>query len=223
MPFLLIYPQAEIPVVQLSLRQDLDPGGASCDRRALAPLRDAGVLIAGSGMSFHNLRYFGSTDPRVVGAAQRFDEWLIAAVEEPDEEKRSRASYLQRQDHRQGRFRLPVRLIAVNHESENFAVGDSRQRGEINHANQPFREPGSPGICATVAKKQLQPFVKSRILFLDKCHTAPAKPRNSWGGNLNERDHAPIFQTASTYVSVRVAVDGTGLTPQDSGHRLSLG
>jgi aromatic ring-opening dioxygenase catalytic subunit (LigB family) len=49
------------------------------------------VLIVGSGMSFHNLRYFGSTEPRVIAAAQRFDEWLTAAVEAPDEDKRARA------------------------------------------------------------------------------------------------------------------------------------
>jgi aromatic ring-opening dioxygenase catalytic subunit (LigB family) len=90
-PFLLIYPQADIPVVQLSLRQDLDPAAHLAIGRALAPLREEGVLIVGSGMSFHNLRYFGSTDPRVIDAAQRFDAWLTTAVEAPDEEERSRA------------------------------------------------------------------------------------------------------------------------------------
>lgn len=90
-PLLLIYPQADIPVVQLSLRQDLDPAAHLAIGRALAPLRDEGVLIVGSGMSFHNLRYFASTAPRVVEAAQRFDDWLTGAVEEPDQEQRSRA------------------------------------------------------------------------------------------------------------------------------------
>ena len=90
-PFLLVYPEADIPVVQLSLCQDLDPAAHLAIGRALAPLRDEGVLIVGSGMSFHNLRAFGSTDPRVVDAAQRFDDWLAAAVEEPDEAERSRA------------------------------------------------------------------------------------------------------------------------------------
>ena len=90
-PFLLVYPEAEIPVVQLSLRQDLDPKAHLAIGRALAPLRDERVLIVGSGMSFHNLRAFGSTDPRVIEAAQRFDDWLASAVEEPDEAERSRA------------------------------------------------------------------------------------------------------------------------------------
>jgi aromatic ring-opening dioxygenase catalytic subunit (LigB family) len=90
-PLLLMYPEADIPVVQLSLREDLDPAAHLAIGRALAPLRDEGVLIVGSGMSFHNLRYFASTDPRVVEAAQRFDDWLTAAVEAADEAERARA------------------------------------------------------------------------------------------------------------------------------------
>ena len=83
MPFLLvIYPEADVPVVPLSLRQVLDPAAHLAIGRALAPLRDEGMLIVGSGMSFHNLRAFGSTDPRVVDAAQRFDDWLMTAVED---------------------------------------------------------------------------------------------------------------------------------------------
>lgn len=90
-PFLLIYPEAEIPVVQLSLRQDLDPAAHLAIGRALAPLRDDGVLIVGSGMSYHNLRHFGSMDARVLASAERFDDWLTAAVEEPDPDRRDRA------------------------------------------------------------------------------------------------------------------------------------
>jgi aromatic ring-opening dioxygenase catalytic subunit (LigB family) len=90
-PFLLIYPDASIPVVQLSLRQDLDPAAHLAIGRALAPLREEGVLIVGSGMSYHNLRYFGSTDPRIVASAQRFDDWLTASVEQPDAARRAAA------------------------------------------------------------------------------------------------------------------------------------
>ena len=91
MPFLLIYPDADIPIAQLSLRQDLDPAAHLAIGRALAPLREEGVLIVGSGMSYHNLRYFGSMDPRVVASAQRFDDWLAATVEEPDPARRADA------------------------------------------------------------------------------------------------------------------------------------
>src|SRR5690606_32417614 len=52
-PLKLVFPDADIPVVQLSLRTDMDPAAHLEAGRALAALRDQGVLIVGSGMSFH--------------------------------------------------------------------------------------------------------------------------------------------------------------------------
>lgn len=68
-----VYPEARMPVVQLSLRRDLDPAAHIAAGRALAPLRDDGILIIGSGLSFHNLRQFG---PSGAAASHAFDGWL---------------------------------------------------------------------------------------------------------------------------------------------------
>ncbi|MBS7458194.1 DODA-type extradiol aromatic ring-opening family dioxygenase [Coralloluteibacterium stylophorae] len=78
-PLMLVAPDADIPVLQLSLRGDLDAQAHLDAGRALAPLRDDGVLIVGSGMSFHNMRGYG--DARFGPVSDRFDAWLGAAVE----------------------------------------------------------------------------------------------------------------------------------------------
>jgi 4,5-DOPA dioxygenase extradiol len=77
-PLKIMYPEARIPCVQLSLVQGLDPATHIRLGKALAPLRSQNVLVLGSGFSFHNLRAFFSSGP---GAAdlknEAFQNWLI--------------------------------------------------------------------------------------------------------------------------------------------------
>ena len=78
-PFMLLAPEATIPVVPLSLVLGLEPAQHIAIGRALAPLRREGILIVGSGMSFHNLRaLYGGAD--VLARSTRFDSWLNEAV-----------------------------------------------------------------------------------------------------------------------------------------------
>ncbi|CAM4060514.1 class III extradiol ring-cleavage dioxygenase [Vreelandella rituensis] len=89
-PLKLMFPKADIPVVQLSLRNDLDPTAHLAAGEALAPLRDEGVLIVGSGMSFHNMRGYG--DAHFTAPSEAFDEWLTHAVESAPEQRRASLS-----------------------------------------------------------------------------------------------------------------------------------
>lgn len=87
-PLYPIYPDAEVPVLQLSLRRGLDPAEHLAVGRALAPLRDEGVLIVGSGLpSFHDLSAFGS--PASEAPSREFDGWLTEAVVEHTGEERN--------------------------------------------------------------------------------------------------------------------------------------
>lgn len=79
-PLMLMYPEADIPVVQLSLLKNFDPAAHIALGKALAPLRDQGVLILGSGMSFHNMQAFFSSNPATQGRSERFDSWLTETL-----------------------------------------------------------------------------------------------------------------------------------------------
>jgi len=88
-PFKVMYPAADVPVVQLSLNRNRDAASHLAMGRALAPLRDEDVLIVGSGMSYHNLRAFFVDRPDTNVASEDFDRWLDAAVTGPGPEARA--------------------------------------------------------------------------------------------------------------------------------------
>lgn len=78
-PLLLMFPAADIPVLQLSLDRSLDPAMHLAAGQALSALGAEGVLVVGSGMSFHNLPLFLGRQGSAVSAA--FDQWLSGLVD----------------------------------------------------------------------------------------------------------------------------------------------
>ena len=121
-PLKVAFPDADIPTVQLSLRADLDPEAHLAIGRALAPLRDEGVFVIGSGMTFHDLR--GFRDPAARPDAERFDAWLrAAATSAPAERDRLLAGWASapsaRASHPREEHLLPLMVVAG-------AAGDDR-------------------------------------------------------------------------------------------------
>jgi aromatic ring-opening dioxygenase catalytic subunit (LigB family) len=86
-PFLIVDPAANIPVVTMSIERNLDPARHIAVGKALAALRDQGVVVVGSGMSFHDLRHFFDGDGRASAA---FDAWLDETLTKSDPATRER-------------------------------------------------------------------------------------------------------------------------------------
>jgi 4,5-DOPA dioxygenase extradiol len=85
-PLVLAWPEADIPVFQLSIQPHRDPTFHAAVGRALAPLREEGVLVIGTGSATHNLRALrrdgsGHVEPW----AKAFDDWLAERIEAADE------------------------------------------------------------------------------------------------------------------------------------------
>lgn len=94
-PLKLVYPDADVPIVQLSLITGLDAGEHVRLGRCLAPLREQNIAIVGSGMSFHNLQaIFAGERADLRAASDAFDTWLRKVVTDVTLEEASRADLL---------------------------------------------------------------------------------------------------------------------------------
>jgi 4,5-DOPA dioxygenase extradiol len=122
-PLRYLFPEADMPVFQVSLPHDLDAAGALRLGRALAPLRERGVLLVGSGSLTHNLYVFRQhiSDPEY---AQQFADWVRDAVAARDVDAlvdyRRRAPHAQRAHPTEEHF-LPL-LVAAGASGDGEAV-----------------------------------------------------------------------------------------------------
>ena len=85
-PLVEMFPQADVPVLQMSM-PTLDPQKLFEIGRKIAPLRDLGTLIVGSGFTTHNLRWFNpgaDSDAPAPAASREFDAWARETMESTD-------------------------------------------------------------------------------------------------------------------------------------------
>ena len=81
-PLMLLYPEADIPCMQLSLVDTLDPQEHIALGQALGKVLTDDVLVIGSGMSFHNMGAFG--EGKSQAESQAFGDWLAASCVDPN-------------------------------------------------------------------------------------------------------------------------------------------
>lgn len=85
-PMILAVPDSEqIPTIQLSLHKNMDADLHLKLGKALESLRDEGILIIGSGMSFHNMAAFNN--PAYLPKSEKFDCWLAESMVKSQEER----------------------------------------------------------------------------------------------------------------------------------------
>ena len=121
-PLKLVYPDAAIPIVQLSLKGDLDPAAHLEAGNAIEPLRDEGVLIVGSGMSYHNMDGYSTGHARTH--SDPFDGWLtkicsLAPADRDRELRQWQEAPSGRESHPREEHLLPLMVVAG-------AAGDDR-------------------------------------------------------------------------------------------------
>ncbi len=94
-PLKILYPEADIPCVQLSLVKSLDPGLHLDIGRALAPLAERNLLVIGSGLSFHNMQAFFAPETEAIREHNlAFDDWLNESCAGSDLDPAARARRL---------------------------------------------------------------------------------------------------------------------------------
>ncbi len=117
-PFMLIYPEADIPIVQVSLTSSLDPAAHIAVGQALAPLRKQNVLLVGSGLSYHNMSaLMNGPGSNAKAESEVFDQWLTTTCEAPPKQRNNRLCQWQsapsaRQAHPQEEHLIPLMVMA---------------------------------------------------------------------------------------------------------------
>jgi len=93
-PMKVAFPDADIPIVQVSLRTDLNPEAHLEIGRALQPLRQEGMLIVGSGMTYHNMQVLMRNlrgGREIAQESEVFDDWLNDTLTKQNPETRQKA------------------------------------------------------------------------------------------------------------------------------------
>lgn len=145
-----MYPEARVPLVQLAMRADYDPAAHLRAGELLAPLREQGVVIIGSGFSFHNLK--GMWDGAGAQASAAFDTWLgktlvgVTAEERVERLKHWTAAPAARLAHPREDHLIPLMVAvgAAGHDAGDRIYHQHDFLGSITASSYRFGTPASP-------------------------------------------------------------------------------
>jgi aromatic ring-opening dioxygenase catalytic subunit (LigB family) len=94
-PLMMMYPEADIPCIQISLAASLDAAEHVCIGQALGTLKDENLLILGSGFSFHNMQTsMSKNDDSTDQHNQEFETWLAQTCSDQDLSEKEREARL---------------------------------------------------------------------------------------------------------------------------------
>jgi aromatic ring-opening dioxygenase catalytic subunit (LigB family) len=141
-PLYAMYPQASVPIVQLSLKHGYDPATHVAAGRALASLREEDVVIMGSGLSWHNLRMLG---PEAREVSEAFDAWLDETLTASPDERIARLMRWEQapaarvaHPHEDHFVPLMVALGAAEHEAAHRVYHEQRFMGGVTASSYRF-------------------------------------------------------------------------------------
>jgi 4,5-DOPA dioxygenase extradiol len=123
-PLMIMYPDADIPVVAVSLHSSLSAETNMQIGRALAPLRDENILLLGSGYTYHNMHGFFHPSSATYEASTTFNDWLkqVLLTEDPTHRLSSLQQWEQapgaRASHPREEHLLPLFMVAAAASSE---------------------------------------------------------------------------------------------------------
>lgn len=141
-PLMIMYPDADIPVVAVSLDASLRSDANMKIGQALGPLRNDGVLIIGSGYTFHNMQSFFHPTAASIKASSDFNAWLkdtMLSTSSPDDMKEALIDWDQapgaRKSHPREEHLLPLFMTAAASDFTGAKViYDTTQDSDAAHA-----------------------------------------------------------------------------------------
>ena len=154
-PLALMYPDAHMPIVMVSIKTGYDPEQHLALGRALAPLRDDSVLVIGSGLTYHNMR--GFNQDRAAGDAETFTRYLddTVALGEPSLRDAQLRDWAQ----------APARTACPSSRRPSHAAPGRRGRGRPGHGTRSFcrdRDEGADDlVCLWRHRRSVKPVRRS--------------------------------------------------------------